>query len=312
MKKTLEPIVFFGSGPVASESLKLLAQSFAVEAVITKPRQSHHKGDVPVLKTAEELKLKVYTVAKKSELDELIDKGFIKSRCGILIDFGIIISQKVIDYFPKGIINSHFSILPELRGADPITFAILSGQKQTGVSIMFLVEKMDEGPILGYGKYDMSQNITATQLTKDLIQLSYELLQHEVPKWLAGESRGNTPQSITGRKISYSRKLTKADGDIDWKKSAVQLDREVRAFIEWPKSRTRLGSIEVVITQAHVIDTQGEAGSIKIINKELVVNCGDQSLVIDTLKPAGKKEMSGKAFLAGYKDKIAASITPSL
>src|SRR3989344_3602452 len=166
--KTSNKLVFFGSGPVAAKSLRLLAQDFTIEAVITKPRLPHHRGAVPVLELAQKLKLPVYTASNKMELDELFDSLKFESEAAILIDFGIIISQKVIDYFPLGIINSHFSILPQWRGADPITFAVLSGQKATGVSLMLLVEKMDEGPLLAYSEYDMPAGITTPRLTDAL------------------------------------------------------------------------------------------------------------------------------------------------
>ena len=112
MKKTFETIVFFGSGPVAAESLRLLSKDFEIEAVITKPRPPHHRGPVPVLDLAEELKLPVQTAEDEAGLDQLFKGRPFKSRVGVLIDFGIIVSPQVIDYFPLGIVNSHFSILP--------------------------------------------------------------------------------------------------------------------------------------------------------------------------------------------------------
>src|SRR5882672_4684555 len=90
----------------------------------------------------------VVTASNKTELDSLLGQLHFTSRLGVLIDFGVIVSQKAIDHFDLGIINSHFSILPEWRGADPITFSILSGQEETGVSLMLLVRAMDEGPLL--------------------------------------------------------------------------------------------------------------------------------------------------------------------
>lgn len=300
--------VFFGSGPVAAKSLELLAQDFEIEAVVTKPRPAHHRGPVPVLDVAEKLELPVHTVENKRSLDALIETKPFKSQLGILIDFGIIVSQNVIDYFPYGIINSHFSILPEWRGADPITFSILSGQKQTGVSLMLLTAGMDEGPLLAYGEYDLPDDITTPQLTDDLIELSYALLQHEVPRYVEHCRHGvenPVPQDITGRELSYSRKLTKDDGIIDWTKSAEQLEREIRAFIEWPKSRTQLAGKDVVITKAHVVDQSGEPGKTMVDGKVLIVCCGKGGLRIDTLKPAGKNEMTSEAFLAGHKHLLA-------
>jgi methionyl-tRNA formyltransferase len=300
MKKTSETIVFFGSGPVAAKSLRLLADNFQIEAVITKPRPPHHKGDVPVLEAARDLKLPVVTAAGGRELDKLLADQPFNSRVGLLIDFGIIVSQKVIDYFPLGIINSHFSLLPEWRGADPITFAILSGQSETGVSLMLLVEAMDEGPLLAFGEYSLTSDITTPELTTALVGLSHALIGNMLPKYLAGEVEPMA-QAITGRKVSYSRKLVKDDGLIDWSKPAEEIEREIRAFIEWPKSRTSFDTLEVAITKAKVLDAAGKAGERTIINKRPVIYCGHEALLIERLKPAGKKEMTGEAFLAGYR-----------
>lgn len=301
MKQTSETIVFFGSGPVAAESLRLLARSFTIEGVVTKPRAAHHKGSVPVLEVADELNLPILTATNRKELNAVFAQKPFQSRVAVLIDFGIIVSQTVIDYFPLGIINSHFSLLPEWRGADPITFSILSGQQQTGVSLMQLVPAMDEGPLLGFGTYDLPSGITTPELTEQLIQLSYELLKVILPKYIAGEV---TPQpQDSSVQPTYSRKLVKEDGVIDWHKSAAQLEREIRAFAEWPKSKAKLAAMEVIITGAHTVEgVTGEPGTVRVEDKQLLVCCGERSaLAIDTLKPAGKQEMTDEAFLAGYR-----------
>src|SRR5665213_2877555 len=98
-------ILFFGSGPVAAESLRLLAQDFSIEAVVTKPRAPHHTGEVPVLDVAEEFGLPLLYATNSSELSDLFNDTSITRQGAVLIDFGIIVSQKVIDYFPLGIIN---------------------------------------------------------------------------------------------------------------------------------------------------------------------------------------------------------------
>jgi len=299
MTKKSATILFFGSGPVAAESLRLLAHDFAIEAVITKPRAAHHRGEVPVLTAASELKLQTFTVNDQRELAALSRAAF-KSPLGILIDFGIMVPPKVINYFPLGIINSHFSVLPEWRGADPISFAILSGQKSTGVSLMQLVPKLDEGPLLAYGEYELPANITAPELTEHLINFSHLMLKEAVPKYLNDKKPGQ-PQSVTGRQVSYSRKLTKADGELDFTKPAEQLEREVRAFLGWPRSRTRLGGVGIVVTQAHVEPGQGDPGKVWRQDKQFGFYTAKNILVIDRLIPAGKPEMPAAAFLAGYK-----------
>ncbi len=299
MKNTSETIVFFGSGPVAAESLRRLHKNFAIEAVVTKPRPDHHRGSVPVLELAEELALPVVSAPDRQTLSAVMAQQHFSSRLAVLIDFGIIVGQDVIDCFELGIVNSHFSILPEWRGADPISFAILSGQPQTGVSLMMLVEKMDEGPLVSYGEYDLFSDITTPQLTDELVALSDALLVHDLPGVLAGTTT-LVPQSVTKRNVSYSRKLTKEDGQLDFAKPAVQLEREIRAFIEWPKSRTSLAGKDVIATKAHVIEADGPEGALYQENGLLGVYCGQGALIIDELKPAGKTVMSGSAFLHGY------------
>lgn len=303
MKKISETVVFFGSGPVAAQSLELLAKDFPIEAVITKPRAQRHRGDVPVIATAGKLELPIHTVADKKSLDKLLDSKPFTSRLAVLIDFGIIVSQQVIDYFPLGIINSHFSLLPQWRGADPITFSILSGQEQTGVSLMLLTAGMDEGPILAQGVHELTPQTTTPDLTDYLIKLSHALLLEVIPRYIRGEARARPQELVTQAKSkipSYSRKLTKEDGLIDWRKPASQIEREIRAFAGWPKSRTTLAGKDVVITKASVAAVKGEPGSIKATQRSLLVYCGEQALAIEQLKPAGKNEMSMQAFLAGY------------
>lgn len=294
-----ETFVFFGSGPVAAKSLELLDKNFNIEAVVTKPKPDHHKGSFPVIEIANKLNIPTKTVANRQELSALISSKPFKSKFGVLVDFGIIVGQDVIDYFPSGIINSHFSILPEWRGADPITFAVLSGQKSTGVSLMQLVEKMDEGPLLAYGEYQLPKDITTPKLTEHLIYFSDQMLKNELPKYVDGVKL--SPQSVTKRKISYSRKLKKQDGIIDWNKPAEELEREVRAFQGWPGSKCRIFDKDITINQAYVVNTStNKPGSIIDDPEKLIIACGNNALCIERLTPAGKKQMSGASFIAGY------------
>lgn len=295
---TLNKIVFFGSGPVAAESLRLLLSQFEIEAVITKPATENEMralvGNIPV-----------YTAKDGDQLDEVIKNNSFSSNVGVLIDFGIIVSRYVIDAFDLGIINSHFSLLPEWRGADPITFSILSGQSETGVSLMLLVEAMDEGPLLTYGEYEIAPDMTTPGLTKELIKLSNSLLLENVPLYLSGKLN-TTSQVVTGKSLSYSRKLAKQDGLLDFTKPAKVLEREIRAFIEWPKSRTQLAGKDVIILSAKVIESaDGTPGEIFRSNERKIGIYTDKgALLIETLKPAGKSEMTAEAFLAGYGNKL--------
>ncbi len=303
MKKISETIVFFGSGPVAAQSLELLSRDFNVEAVITKPKPPHHRGEFPVLKVADKLGLPMLLAEDKRSLDDLMANQQLKSKVAVLVDFGIIVSRKVINYFPGGIVNSHFSLLPRWRGADPISFTILAGDKKTGVSLMLIDEGMDTGKLIGQKNLPIAPDATTPSLTHELINLSQAMLIDYLPRYLEGEI---TPRSQPHpSRATYSRKLTKADGVIDWEKPAEQIEREIRAFIEWPKSRTVFGGKEVIITQAHAIPSnhpEKQPGDIEVIEDTgiLMVENSEGYLCIDKIKPAGKREMSAREFLTGY------------
>lgn len=301
MKKISETIVFFGSGPVAAASLALLARDFDIEAVITKPQPAHHKQDFPVLALAKQLGLKTLKTSNDADLKEVLGQYPMASRLGVVIDYGIIIPQEVIDLFELGIVNSHFSLLPLWRGADPISFAILNGDKETGVSLMLIVEALDEGPLLAHAPLAIKPGATTPSLTAELVELSHQLLVDNLPKYLAGNLKA-VPQPING--ATYSRKLEKSDSILDWTKPAVELERQIRAFAEWPRSRTTLGSVSVIVTAAHIEPGSGQPGSLVVENKQLGVYTSDAVLAIDGLIPAGKKEMSTEAFLAGYKGSL--------
>jgi methionyl-tRNA formyltransferase len=292
------PIVFFGSGPVATASLAKLHLStiFHVEAVITKPVPSHHRGTAPVIEFCKQNNIKFHTPPSKIELTKFFTEQSFTSQLGIVIDYGIIIEQSVIDYFPLGIINSHFSILPQWRGADPITFSILSGQKTTGVSIMRITAGLDEGPLLVSHPLTIETTDTSETLTTKLINLSHDLLEQHLPPYVAGNL---DPQPQTGTP-TYSHKLTKQDGLIDWAKPAVVIEREIRAYHEWPKSRGVIGTQNFIIRQASVIPQSGTPGSHITTKTTLVVFCGQDALSIERLQPPNKKEMPIEAFLLGY------------
>lgn len=300
MKEAKDTLVFFGSGPVAAKSLELLAANFTIEAIVTKPKPAHHRGNFPVVDVAKSLGLPIHTVSNRAELSELVISRPFKSSLGILIDFGIIVGQDTIDYFHLGIINSHFSVLPELRGADPITFAILSGQTKTGVSLMLIDQGMDTGKLLTTKSLEIKPQDTSPLLTDKLIHLSNRLLAQYIPDYVSGKIQPR--QQSHPDRATYSRKLTKEDGVIDWTKPAEVIEREIRGFIDWPKSSTVLAEKEVIITAASVLDEAGKPGTTEVRGKELVVYCGTGALVIDRLKPAGKKEMTSEAFLAGHRN----------
>jgi methionyl-tRNA formyltransferase len=216
----------------------------------------------------------------------------------VIIDHGIILGADIIKAFPRGIVNSHFSLLPRWKGPDPISFAILNGDEETGVSLMVIAEQLDEGRLIAQEPFALADDITTPELTERLIALSHDMLVRTLPLYVHGDI---SPQPQPDTPESYSHKLSKADGVIDWHKPAARLEREVRAYAGWPRSRTTLGKTDVIITKAHVTEGSGDPGTVRTADKELAVCCGENLLVIDALIPAGKREMPTAAFLAGYR-----------
>lgn len=290
--KQSKSLVFFGSGPVGTATLAgLIGSGFDIEAIITKPKPVHHRGVFPVLELAKKREVAVYTPASRQELAGLFQKERFNSQLGLVVDYGLIIPQGVIDSFRLGIVNSHFSLLPQWRGADPITFAILSGQEKTGVSLMLIDESLDTGPLLAQADYRMEPGETIVSLTRNLVELSSKMIAQILPAYLEGKVVP-VAQDME-QKPTYSRKLTKEDGILDWGKPAVVLEREVRAFLGWPKSRARLLGHDVIITKARLAKDQNDGS--------LVVKCSPGWLEIQELIAPSGRTVSGADFLRGYK-----------
>lgn len=297
MKRADVAVVFFGAGPVAAQSLASLAENFSVEMVVTKPKPAHHRGNWPVADIAEKLKIPIRYVGTQAELETTIGSEKLSSQVGIVIDFGLIISAETISCFPFGIINSHFSLLPRHRGADPITYAILKGDQKTGVSMMKIVPALDEGPLIAQRALSMDPRINSIELTSKLIALSNDMIRDNLPQYLKGAIRPVEQPSVG---VSYSHKVQKKDGLINWSENADLIERKIRAYCGWPRSRTKLKDMDVIISEAEIANETGPSGEFKIKNNELIVFCGEKSLRIIRIQPAGKNEMAIDEFLRGY------------
>jgi methionyl-tRNA formyltransferase len=222
----------------------------------------------------------------------------------VLASYGRIIPQAILDEFPLGIINVHPSLLPIYRGPTPIEQAILDGATKTGVSIMRLTAGMDEGPIYKQKTLHLMGEETKTDLARQLQKLGADLLTEVLPA--IGDGSLKPRQQPHPSRATYSRLLAKEDSIIDWHKSAEQLEREIRAYAGWPKSRTKIGDIEIIITKANALPIDGEPAKVEVLENsgELIIYCGHGYLSIKNIKPIGKKEMTAKEFIRGYRNRI--------
>jgi methionyl-tRNA formyltransferase len=299
-------LIFFGTDAFSAPSLEaLLAHKFNVMAVVTKPDARVGRGREltapPVKQIAQRHGIPVLQPEKLSDITS--DIAALEPDAAIVVAYGKIIPQAVLDLFPKGLINVHASLLPKYRGSSPIEAAILNGDHETGVTLMKLNARMDAGPVYITSSLPLDGTETRPALYDKLSTFgAHQLIFH-----LAGIfDKSYFPQDQNDDEATYVRLITKADGVIDWTKPAARLEREVRAYLGWPGSRTQLLGADVTITAAHVLSgpTPGSdayPGLIEISadRTELRVNCGQDRLVIGRLKPAGKREMTAREFLLG-------------
>lgn len=305
MKMKSNRIVFFGNERLATgvstdtPTLNALLESnFEVVAVVANYTENSSRK-------TRELEIKSITDRKNIPLllpDKLNqiknDLKSLNATTAVLVAYGKIIPQEIIDLFPSGIINIHPSLLPKHRGPTPIESVILDGSTETGVSIMKLVKEMDAGPVYIQQKIELNGSDTKQELADRLGKLGAKLIVKHLPKIL-DKSLKPTAQDETN--ATYDRLITKLDGAIDWNMRAETIERQIRAYQNWPGSRAEIFGKDIIITEAKIINNTGVPGEVLIQKKQLVVCCGDQAIEILRLKPAGKAEMSAEAFLAGIK-----------
>lgn len=298
------PIVFFGNERLATGVTssapalqRLIESNYDIKAVVVhnEPTVSRKQRKQEVVMLAEHNHIPVLAPDKLRDItDEL--KSY-QATVGVLAAFGKIVPQSIIDIFPAGIVNIHPSLLPLHRGPTPIESVMLDGSRKTGVSLMQLVKEMDAGPVYAYSEYELTGAESKQELADELGSLGASMLTTLLPRIITGDIAG-MPQDDS--KATYDKLITKEDGILDWSKTARQLEREIRTYAEWPKCRTMLGDHAVIVTEAHVEKGTGAPGQLWHSEKQLGVHCADGILVLDSLKPAGKGEMTAEAFLNGY------------
>ncbi|HET7320368.1 MAG TPA: methionyl-tRNA formyltransferase [Candidatus Saccharimonadales bacterium] len=299
-----DSLLFFGNERLATGVTSqvfvlqaLIAAGYKIEAVITSNEDSvsRQKRDLEIGPIAHAAGIPVVLTGKNIPLEEKVAKH--PADAAVLVAFGKIIPQKVIDMFPKGIINIHPSLLPKHRGPTPLESVILQGDKETGVSLMQLAAKMDAGPVYAQETVLLNGNETKQQLADHLLGLGANMLVQYLPDILSGKLQ---PIPQNDALATYDKLISKGASQLDFTKPAEQLAREVRAYSGWPKSRATIATRDVVVTRAHAVPGGGVPGTISLEPGQLGVQTYDGVLIIDSLIPAGKKEMTAQAFLAGY------------
>lgn len=298
MTRTSKTILFFGTDEFSALSLrKLIAEGFTIGAVITKPDSRKGRGrelqPSLVKQIALENDIAVWQPSKMVEIAEplqALTEDLGEKPVGVLVSYGKIIPQSIIDMFEPGILNVHPSLLPKYRGPSPIESSILNGDAETGVSIMQLSAAMDAGPVYEQVTYVLNGAETAPDLETTLGETGARQLTAILPEIMNGSLQ---PQLQNDDEATYCKLLIKDDGVLDPSTlTAKQAERRVRAFLAYPKTKTTIAGHAVVITKAHVA---AESASV------LDIQCSDgQFLSIDELIGPSGRVMDAKAFLNGY------------
>ena len=298
-------ILFMGTPDFAVASLKrLVEEGHEICGVFTQPDKPKNRGHKlafsPVKEYAITQNLEVYQPLKMRDGEAY---GIVETLAPDLIvvaAYGKILPEDILNYPRFGSINVHSSLLPKYRGAAPINWAILDGEEETGVSIMYMAKELDAGDVILQKTTPISDEEDALQLTIRLAQLGADALSEAV-KALDSGSATRTPQDH--EKHTYASMLSKEMSPIDWNRSAREIDCQVRGLIPWPCATTELaGTRFKVYRTAPGSKTDKAPGTILCAGKKgIEVACGDgKSLLITELQAEGGKRMAAGAYLLGH------------
>jgi len=303
-------VIFIGTPEFAVPSLEALIANpeFNVRMVITQPDRPAGRGKKiqksPITKVAlgEGLPILQPETAKNNpELVRAITS--IAPDVIVVVAYGKILPQEILDIPKHGIVNVHASLLPKYRGASPIPAAIINGDSETGVTIMKMILKMDAGPIIGTSApVTINQTDTSATLSKKLAETGAESLIKLLPKYLSGEI---IPQEQNEAEVTFAKLISKEDGKIDWNENEEIIARKVRSYTPWPSVFTYWDDklIKILEVEFHS-EINNEPGKVSTKDNGLYIG----NLKILHLQLAGKTPMSGREFLAGHSEIVGANL----
>lgn len=309
-------VVFFGSASLALPSLQRLAQTdeFELVAVVSQPDKPVGREGLleptPVARAARQNNWPLFQWPSLRSVEVTDHMKALRATVGVVVAYGKIIPPALLELFPKGIVNLHPSLLPKYRGPSPIQSAILAGDKETGISIMLLDEGMDTGPLLDQVRLPLSDDITAQQLTSIVAEQGSNILLSTLRRYVAGELPVQ-PQSSTGSSISAM--LTREDGQINWSKPAIEIDRQQRALTPWPGIWTLWDGQRLKILTGHRSQeiAREPAGSVLKTAEGLHVQTGDGVYELLEVQLAGSTPSTAADFRRGHPEFIGSQLSSS-
>ena len=298
-------IVFMGTPDFSVPVLDALIEAgHEIAGVVTQPDKPKGRGKevamTPVKEKALEHGLSVYQPLKVRTPEFVQVLRELKPDVMVVVAFGQILTKEVLDIPPLGCVNVHASLLPKYRGAAPIQWAVIDGEKETGVTTMMMDEGIDTGDMLEKEIVPIEDEETGDSLHDKLMAAGARLIVSTLKKIQDGTIE-RTPQ--TDEETCYARMLKKDMGDVDWSLDAHAIERLVRGLNSWPGTYTKWNGKTVKIWKAKAVDREyeGALGEAVYVDKEtILVKTGKGCLSLLELQPEGKKRMAADAFLRGY------------
>ncbi|WP_174613218.1 methionyl-tRNA formyltransferase [Virgibacillus ihumii] len=304
----MKKIVFMGTPDFSVPILESLADtSYEIVLVVTQPdRPKGRKKTItppPVKEAAERLNIPVYQPEKLR--DEYMKILSFEPDLIITAAYGQILPKELLEVPKYGCINVHASLLPELRGGAPIHAAILQGKTVTGISIMYMAEKLDAGDVLAQKKVSIAPTDHAGSLHDKLSETGAELLLEILPKLASNEIKAVEQDES---QATFASNIKRNQERIDWSKDNQEVYNQIRGLHPWPVAFTTYNDAVMKIWWGAPVDKNyySEPGEIvEMTDAEFVVQCGNQKGIrIIEIQPAGKKRMSVKQYLQGSPDRI--------
>ena len=296
-------IVFMGSPDFALSTLRALATAYDVVGVVTQPDRASGRGrglkPPPVKILAQELSIPVVQPEKLKQPEAMEQLRVWSSDLIVVAAFGQILRKDVLELPRFGCVNVHASLLPRWRGAAPINAAILTGDEETGVTIMQMDVGLDTGPMLSKRSIRLKPDDTAGSVFQALSALGADLLIETLPDYLSGKL---IPQPQPEEGATYAPMLKKEEGKLDFNSDVNELERRVRAFNPWPGTFMDFDGTNLKVHRAHIGQGKASAGQRLIVGNQPAVCARGGLLVLDEVQPAGKRSMNGKSFLAGARN----------
>ncbi|WP_028844445.1 methionyl-tRNA formyltransferase [Thermodesulfovibrio thiophilus] len=302
MPSKREGIIFFGTPAFAVPTLNaLISDKEKILLVVTQPDKP--KGRGKVIQPAEVKKIALEHRLPLIQPDRVRDENFIKMlkelnpEFIVVVAYGKIIPGEILKIPEYGCINLHASLLPKYRGAAPIQWALIKGEKITGVTTMLIDEGLDTGPILLQKEVLIEDEDNAQSFSEKLSRIGADLIVETLDKMRKGVI---TPIPQSGES-SYAPQLKKEDGKINWSVSAIEIFNLIRGTYPWPCAYSFFKNERVKIIKAQVMEGESEPGMIVKAKNELIVATGRGFLKILLIQPEGKKIMTAKEFISGRK-----------